>query len=62
MALTVVFRNDGTGNVEVGNYEVSVEVNDKQIYTGRIVDHRRSEGWAGLLRQFVVGLSEEKDG
>lgn len=59
MALVVVFRNDGTGDLETGNYDVGVFLNESRLYKGRVEKHKRSTGWQGLVGTFVVGLRSE---
>ena len=51
--LTVSFHNDGTGNEGIGNYDVTVAVNDEIIWTGRVEGHHRGYGWVELLDNLV---------
>lgn len=55
--LTILFRNDGTGDTETGNYEVTVAVNGAIISRERIEDHHRPDGWRAL-----VGRLAKQDG
>ena len=51
--LLITFRNDGTGDKHVGNYEVMVSVNGLAIAQERIEDHRRADGWRALVRMLA---------
>lgn len=56
--LTITFRNDGTGDGRVGNYDVVVRVNSLVIAERRIEGHDRAEGWRGLVRMLLDGDME----
>jgi hypothetical protein len=58
--LTVTFHNDGTGNEDIGNYDVTVAVNDEIIWTGRVEGHNRRYGWVALVDQLVDEAVREK--
>jgi len=58
MSLIVVFTNDGTGDHEIGNYDVRVQINRHVIYDGRVEGHGRRAGWEALLLQFIDVLLE----
>jgi len=58
--LTVTFHNDGTGDEDIGNYDVTVAVNDEIIWTGRVEGHYRPWGWVDLLDRLVVEATEDK--
>jgi hypothetical protein len=49
--LTVIFRNDGTGTDEIGNYDVSVDVNGIVIERFRVTGHNRADGARVLVRE-----------
>ena len=51
--LIILFRNDGTGDQETGNYEVTVRVNHFELERTRIEGHKRSDGWRELVRMLV---------
>ena len=55
--LLVTFHNDGTGDQDTGNYEVTVSINTATISRERIKGHKRSDGWRELVR-----LLAENDG
>ena len=63
--LTVTFHNDGTGNEDIGNYDVTVAVNDTIIWTGRVEGHYRPYGWVELVDRLAFdvtgGLMKEAD-
>ena len=59
--LTITFHNDGTGSVEVGNYDYCVYVNDMIIQSGRVEGHNRREGWKELVRHFADVMSTQND-
>jgi len=56
MALIVVFHNDSTGTDDVGNYNVSVYVNQRLIDTARVEGHKRKDDW----RKLIVKLAEKE--
>jgi len=58
--LTVTFHNDGTGNEAIGNYDVTVAVNDAIIYTCRIEGHERRRGWTELVDRLVFAAYREE--
>ena len=54
--LRILFHNDGSGEREsprVGNYDVTVDINGKVLYTTRVKGHRRKSGWQALVKQFA---------
>ena len=51
--LIILFRNDGTGNKDVGNYEVTVRVNQFELERARIEGHKRADGWRELVRMLL---------
>ena len=53
--LLITFRNDGSGDGDVGNYEVRVSVNGLVIAEERVEGHRRAEGWRALVRMLGQG-------
>ena len=52
--LLVKIHNDGTGSKAVGHYDVEVLVNKKTLWTGRIENHLRLDGWKTLLRLLAM--------
>lgn len=58
--LTVTFHNDGTGNADIGNYDVTVAVNDEIIWTGRVEGHYRPYGWLELVDRMVSDVTAER--
>jgi len=58
--LTVKLVNDGTGNETVGNYDVTVTVNTRVIWAGRVEGHDRRGGWPWLIQQLAhIAMEEE---
>jgi hypothetical protein len=51
--LIILFRNDGTGDKHIANYEVTVRVNSLELHRARIEGHRRSGGWRELVRMLL---------
>lgn len=51
--LTITFQNDGTGNQQIGNYDVRVELNGTVYDEARVEGHERERGWRGLLGELV---------
>ena len=51
--LIILFRNDGTGDKDVGNYEVTVRVNHFELERTRIEGHKRADGWRELVRMLL---------
>ena len=49
--LVVTFQNDDTGNDIIGHYDVTVWNDSRAIYSTRITDHVRQEGWRQLLQR-----------
>lgn len=47
--LIVKIQNDKTGTKEIGNYNVSVCVNYKEIWRGRVEGHQRHLPWEDLV-------------
>ena len=54
--LIITLQNDSTGNEDIDHYNVIVRVNAYSIYSTRIANHKRKEGWWKLLKR----LLEEK--
>lgn len=63
MALYVIFHNDGTGNMKqnIGNYDVYVLINRKEIWKGRVEDFHREGGWSRLVKRLMDQFPEETD-
>jgi len=56
--LIIQIHNDGTGTVEIGNYDVEVLITKSPtklitVAAGRVQGHIRSKGWKQLLKQIV---------
>ena len=51
--LIILFRNDGTGDSETANYEVTVRVNQLELHRTRIEGHKRADGWRELVRMLL---------
>lgn len=47
--LIIKIHNDGTGDVETGNYTYQVLVNNTLIDSGKFTGHIRSAGWRNLV-------------
>jgi hypothetical protein len=56
--LHLIIVNDGTGKENIGNYKVTVNINNREISAFRVKGHDRSKGWKELLRQIVEELYE----
>ena len=56
--LTLTFHNDGTGTVEVGNYDVVVIVNRQVVAKERVEGHKRAEGWRGLVLDLATRICD----
>lgn len=53
--MLVVFAvNDGSGTQVKGNYDVTVRVNNKTIWSGKIKNHNREKGWQNLLHLIAM--------
>lgn len=50
--LEIIFVNDGTGGMLVGNYDVVVKINGEIIGNYRVENHNRLSGWEGLVHYF----------
>lgn len=46
--LIIHIHNDGTGDIDTGNYEYSVYINRTPIAHGYIEGHSRADGWEPL--------------
>ena len=57
--LIILFRNDGTGDKQTGNYEVTVRVNSLELHRARIEGHKRSDGWRELVKMLVENDEQE---
>ena len=57
--LTIKIHNDGTGNIETGNYDYEVLINDKVIESGRVENHNRYDGWINLVVMLVIDAHEK---
>lgn len=55
MALIVTARNDGTDKDGYANYDVEVRINRRILYKGRVLKHKRSDGWGALLERISWG-------
>lgn len=53
MSLIIVFHNDGTGTDDVGNYNVTVYVNQRVIDITRVEGHERKDNWRKLVRKLT---------
>ena len=51
--LTVSFRNDGTGDGAVGNYDVTANVNGLVVWRGRVEGYKRAQPWLYLVARLV---------
>lgn len=51
--LIVKIHNDGTGTKVIGNYDVSVCVNQEEIWNGRVEGYRRRQPWQYLLQEVL---------
>jgi phosphopantetheine adenylyltransferase len=58
--LIIKIVNDGTGDVEIGNYKYVVCVNETVIDGGMVRDHRRKLGWEDLVIQLATESKEQK--
>jgi len=58
--LTVFFRNDGTGDGEVGNYDVTVAVNGIIIERTRVEGHPRAKSWRHLVAALLAQDRQEE--
>ena len=47
--LILTIQNDGTGDVNVGNYVVQVLMNKRLLATGEVKGYLRVRGWKRLL-------------
>lgn len=52
--LLITFQNDGTGTEEIGNYDWCVYINNKLLERGKLKNHKRINGWEGLIGDFVA--------
>ena len=60
MSLIVVFHNDSTGTLKIGNYDVQVYINDDLIGHMELKGHKRKLGWQQLVRDFAASLATTK--
>ena len=58
--LIIKLVNDGTGNAEIGNYDVTVTINMAVVWKGRVEGHDRRMGWPWLIRQLSYILTNEE--
>jgi len=58
--LTLKLVNDGTGDDIIGNYDVTVTVNTRVIWTGRVEGHDRRGGWPWLIWQLADVVMDEE--
>lgn len=60
--MIIKIQNDGSGTKEMGNYDCSVSVNDKELWHGRLEGHDRSVPWQELILKMVLqGIADEND-
>lgn len=52
--LQITFINDGTGNREIGNYDYTVTINNREIAKGRVEGHYRYYGWMALIQDLFT--------
>jgi len=57
--LIILFRNDGTGDQDTANYEVTVRVNAFELARERIEGHKRADGWRELVRMLAENEQAE---
>ena len=57
--LLIKIVNDGSRNRLSGNYDYTVFINERQIASGRIEEHRRLNGWEELVGLLAKNVSEE---
>lgn len=52
--------NDVTGDLDVGNYDVTLVKHGRVVQHVRVLDHRRNDGWGELLRRVLgEGLAQQ---
>lgn len=56
--LIVYVHNDGTGTEKVGNYDVTVKINTRTLWKGRVEGYQRKCGWKQLLKH-IVSIAKE---
>jgi len=44
-----MLKNDGTGDIKEGNYDIRIMINGVYIWSGRVEGHDRSAGWRKLI-------------
>jgi len=59
--LLIQIKNDGTGDMYIGNYDYSVFINAHIVETGRIEAHNRFEGWKELVKLFTEEISKKEN-
>lgn len=56
--LIITIHNDGTGNVETGNYDYTVRVNNTILERGSVKGHKRRQGWQNLVSMVLKESTE----
>lgn len=59
--LSVYIQNDSSGSEKIGNYTYVVAVNRNVIHRGALKGHRRSKGWAALLKMVAKDGQQDMD-
>lgn len=59
MALIITARNL-TGLNEISDYEVGAWINERPIWKGIVLKHRRDDGWAALVQMIVDVYNAER--
>ena len=57
--ITIKIVNDGTGDIETGNYRYQVLVNQDVIDSGLLENHKRRDGWRQLVAKLLIHSLEE---
>lgn len=56
--LLIKFKNDGTGDEILANYDYTVNVNYEVIAEGRLENHVKENGWEFLVMKLARDLAE----
>jgi len=59
MAILFIFEKDRTSTTEIGNYNVTVQLNGAPVWKGRIEGHKQVTGWRGLIARFADKVAED---
>ena len=51
--LAIYIQNDSTGTEKVGNYLVTVAINNENLWTGNVRGFQRRLGWYKLLKRVM---------